>query len=355
MLVAPVLPVQPAAPPASPPESANPAADLLAARRRRLGAIVAEAEANREAAEASAGNPPPAPPAAVRFAALPTIVGTPGLSDGPAAHWTAGELCKLFGLPRVLVDALAPAGIVPAQTGNLHPGVAPGDPLYDPVHVTAALRAAGHVRAARRLERDPEHDLRFDPADLTWDELDAREAEAAAAAAPGPKDAIVAGDGKLADPYEARFKARDVRNRLFAADRRCRYCGCGIRKAGLATLDHIVPVAKGGGDDPTNLTLACQRCNTAKGDRTPEEWAAAILAAKPAAEDDALAWAVADAEWGRVALGPNAEPVPEEDDFVRLVDDPWPWQVEEDRREPVDDWTPINRLPTAADVAAKPR
>jgi 5-methylcytosine-specific restriction endonuclease McrA len=34
-----------------------------------------------------------------------------------------------------------------------------------------------------------------------------------------------------------------------------------------ATLEHIVPRAQGGSDDPENLAVACQRCNHAKGRR----------------------------------------------------------------------------------------
>lgn len=37
------------------------------------------------------------------------------------------------------------------------------------------------------------------------------------------------------------------------------------------TLDHVIPRSKGGRDSWHNLVTACQRCNTEKGDRTPEE------------------------------------------------------------------------------------
>lgn len=33
------------------------------------------------------------------------------------------------------------------------------------------------------------------------------------------------------------------------------------------TVDHVVPLAKGGSDDPGNLALACFHCNRGKGDR----------------------------------------------------------------------------------------
>jgi 5-methylcytosine-specific restriction endonuclease McrA len=35
---------------------------------------------------------------------------------------------------------------------------------------------------------------------------------------------------------------------------------------GLATVDHIVPLSKGGSNEPWNMVLACLDCNEAKGD-----------------------------------------------------------------------------------------
>lgn len=37
-------------------------------------------------------------------------------------------------------------------------------------------------------------------------------------------------------------------------------------------VDHIVPITKGGTNDPTNLQLLCGRCNKSKGNRDLEEW-----------------------------------------------------------------------------------
>jgi 5-methylcytosine-specific restriction endonuclease McrA len=47
----------------------------------------------------------------------------------------------------------------------------------------------------------------------------------------------------------------------------CVYCNA---KEHL-TLDHVLPRSRGGRDSWDNLVTACQRCNTEKGDRTPEE------------------------------------------------------------------------------------
>jgi len=47
----------------------------------------------------------------------------------------------------------------------------------------------------------------------------------------------------------------------------CQYCG----KVDELTLDHVVPKSRGGKSNWDNLTTACKRCNSRKGDFTPEE------------------------------------------------------------------------------------
>ena len=46
----------------------------------------------------------------------------------------------------------------------------------------------------------------------------------------------------------------------------CQYCG-----GKAATIDHVMPKSRGGTNSPGNLCAACTRCNSKKGDRTPEE------------------------------------------------------------------------------------
>lgn len=75
----------------------------------------------------------------------------------------------------------------------------------------------------------------------------------------------------------------------------CRYCG---RTAPTVPLrvDHVVPVALGGTDDPTNLVTACEPCNSGKSSTVPDS----PLVAQ--AHEDAMRWqmawatAVAEAE-----------------------------------------------------------
>lgn len=50
---------------------------------------------------------------------------------------------------------------------------------------------------------------------------------------------------------------------------RCRYCG---DECGPFHIDHIVSVALGGTDDPSNLCVACKPCNLSKGAKALEDW-----------------------------------------------------------------------------------
>lgn len=47
----------------------------------------------------------------------------------------------------------------------------------------------------------------------------------------------------------------------------CRYCG-----GPANTVDHVLPVDKGGTHDRSNLVAACGTCNASKGNRTLQEW-----------------------------------------------------------------------------------
>lgn len=49
----------------------------------------------------------------------------------------------------------------------------------------------------------------------------------------------------------------------------CHVCGEGAADS----IDHLVPVAWGGSDDPSNLAPAHTSCNSARGDARPPEWA----------------------------------------------------------------------------------
>lgn len=58
----------------------------------------------------------------------------------------------------------------------------------------------------------------------------------------------------------------------------CQYCGSTKR----LTIDHVFPRSRGGTHTWDNVVTACERCNTTKGSRTPEE-ARMLLRTKPKA------------------------------------------------------------------------
>ena len=77
--------------------------------------------------------------------------------------------------------------------------------------------------------------------------------------------------------------------------RRCAYCGATDRPL---HVEHIVPKARGGTNRVSNLTLACEPCNTAKGTQTADEFgypdvqAQARRPLKDAAAVNASRWAL---------------------------------------------------------------
>ncbi|MGW2721365.1 HNH endonuclease [Streptomyces sp. NPDC001492] len=66
----------------------------------------------------------------------------------------------------------------------------------------------------------------------------------------------------------------------------CRYCGRSAPEVPLR-VDHVTPVALGGGDEPTNLATSCHDCNSGKTSTSPDAPLVADVA------DDALRWAAA--------------------------------------------------------------
>lgn len=59
------------------------------------------------------------------------------------------------------------------------------------------------------------------------------------------------------------------RRSVFARDNyTCQYCGSTSKDL---TIDHVLPKRHGGGMHWENLVACCRRCNTRKGDKTPEK------------------------------------------------------------------------------------
>lgn len=105
---------------------------------------------------------------------------------------------------------------------------------------------------------------------------------------------------------------------------RCRYCGASAEDSPL-TVDHVVPTALGGSDDPSNLVAACKDCNAGKTSSNPDAPLVADVAQK------ALEWGAAIQQWGKQRRDERYE----RDCYVDLFTDAWDvWSYgpEDDRK-----------------------
>jgi 5-methylcytosine-specific restriction endonuclease McrA len=69
-----------------------------------------------------------------------------------------------------------------------------------------------------------------------------------------------------------RYKSLPIATKKFVFGRdgnKCRYCGT---TDGEFHIDHIIPRARGGSDEPSNLCIACGPCNSSKNATPLEEW-----------------------------------------------------------------------------------
>lgn len=63
-----------------------------------------------------------------------------------------------------------------------------------------------------------------------------------------------------------RFHNRSAKQHLLRQTNLCGICGQPITSMKDASIDHIVPVSKGGSDSLKNMRLAHVRCNRLRGD-----------------------------------------------------------------------------------------
>lgn len=70
-------------------------------------------------------------------------------------------------------------------------------------------------------------------------------------------------------------RARELRRTRWwqrkTASGRCHYCHCRFPHDQL-TMDHVVPLARGGRSTKDNLVPCCKECNTRKNSLLPVEW-----------------------------------------------------------------------------------
>lgn len=104
-------------------------------------------------------------------------------------------------------------------------------------------------------------------------------------------------------PYK---KAKLTRENVFRRDKFCcQYCGIGLN-ASNATLDHVLPVSRGGKDSWENLVASCKKCNTKKSNQTPREARMKLLNEPSLPSNSALVMTIINEEtkeiWGRWLL-----------------------------------------------------
>lgn len=77
------------------------------------------------------------------------------------------------------------------------------------------------------------------------------------------------------DVKREKAKARELRKSQWwkrKCDKgRCHYCQAEVTPTEL-TMDHVVPLARGGKSTKGNLVTACKECNTKKKQMLPMEW-----------------------------------------------------------------------------------
>jgi hypothetical protein len=90
----------------------------------------------------------------------------------------------------------------------------------------------------------------------------------------------------------------------------CRYCRSTEHPL---TVDHVVPAALGGGDDPSNLVACCKDCNIGKASASPSDSMVADVAA------DMVRWCRAM----QAAINIRSAARAERDGYVEHADEAW--------------------------------
>ena len=67
--------------------------------------------------------------------------------------------------------------------------------------------------------------------------------------------------------------AREIRD-LRENSTHCHYCQAVFDGILIKTIDHVLPISRGGDHSMANLVVACKPCNSQKQASTPEEWEA---------------------------------------------------------------------------------
>jgi 5-methylcytosine-specific restriction endonuclease McrA len=76
----------------------------------------------------------------------------------------------------------------------------------------------------------------------------------------------------LKDFIKAKTVVRFSKSNVYLRDQYyCCYCSAPVTKS-QATMDHVLPISKGGKTNWENIVTACGSCNSRKGNKTGPEW-----------------------------------------------------------------------------------
>lgn len=86
-----------------------------------------------------------------------------------------------------------------------------------------------------------------------------------------PIQVLIFGQARRARKKAAIIEDCSAKIALLKRARFCHWCCCSLA-SGAATIDHVVPLARGGKHCNDNLVAACLSCNTSKNDSLVHEW-----------------------------------------------------------------------------------
>ena len=119
----------------------------------------------------------------------------------------------------------------------------------------------------------------------------------------------------------------ELRMAVLKRDRACRYCGIPLTKL-TVTLDHVIPVSKGGTNDMDNLVASCKPCNHAKDSMSVEEF----LAYRARMQGTKVEMAATSVVMGQGGKRPNVGPDAQVEGAPESAGRSWPNGVERPRR-----------------------
>jgi 5-methylcytosine-specific restriction endonuclease McrA len=71
------------------------------------------------------------------------------------------------------------------------------------------------------------------------------------------------------------FTAADIQLQYASQNGKCWWCGCNVKDD--FHVDHVIPLARGGSNNPENLVISCAPCNLSKGAKLPHEFSGRLF------------------------------------------------------------------------------